>query len=80
MVIQPIVEGYGEVEAFPVLLRRFVEETQAWTVNIGRPIRRARAQLVQKTGVEQAVRLALKEQDLGKDIGVWPPAAWTESD
>ncbi len=39
MIIQPIVEGYGEVEAFPVLLRRFVEEAQAWTVNIGRPIR-----------------------------------------
>ena len=65
MIIQPIVEGYGEVEAFPVLLRRFVEEAQAWTVNIGRPIRRARSQLVQKTGVEQAVRLALKEQDCG---------------
>ena len=44
MIIQPIVEGYGEVEAFPVLLRRFVEEAQAWTVNIGRSIRRSRSQ------------------------------------
>lgn len=63
MVIQPIVEGYAEVAAFPVLLRRLVEEAQAWTVNIGRPIRRSRPQLVQKAGVEEAVRLALKEQD-----------------
>ena len=44
MVIQPIVEGYGEVKAFPVLLRRLVEEAQAWTVNIGRSIRRSRSQ------------------------------------
>ena len=63
MVIRPIVEGYGEVKAFPVLLRRLVEEAQAWT--IGRPIRRTRSQFVQKAGVEEAVRLALKEQDCG---------------
>ncbi len=65
MIIQPIVEGHGDVAAFPVLLRRLVGEAQAWTVNIGRPIRRPRSQLVQKTGVEQAVRLALKEPDCG---------------
>ncbi len=65
MIIQPIVEGYGEVEAFPVLLRRLRDEAQVWTVNIGRSIRRSRSQLVQKAGVEQAVRLALKEQDCG---------------
>ena len=65
MIIQPIVEGYGEVAAFPVLLRRLVEEAQAWTVSIGRPIRRSRSQLVQKAGVEQTVRLALKQQNCG---------------
>ena len=43
MIIQPIVEGYGEVAAFPVLLRRLVEEAQVWTVSIGRPIRRSRS-------------------------------------
>ena len=68
MIIQPIVEGYGEVEAFPVLLRRLRDEAQAWNVNIGRPIRRSRSQLVQKAGVEQAVRLALKEQNCGAII------------
>ena len=68
MIIQPIVEGHGDVAAFPVLLRRLVEKAQAWTVNIGRPIRRSRYQLVQKAGVEQAVLLALKQQDCGAII------------
>ena len=62
MIIQPIVEGHGDVKAFPVLLRRLVDEVQAWNVSIGQPIRRSRHQLVQKTGVEQVVRLALKQQ------------------
>lgn len=65
MIIQPIVEGHGDVKAFPVLLRRLVEEAQVWNVSIGRPIRRSRAQLVQMAGVEQAVQLALKQQDCG---------------
>lgn len=46
MRIQPIVEGYGDVAAFPVLLRRLVEEAQAWAIDIGRPIRRPRHRLV----------------------------------
>jgi Domain of unknown function (DUF4276) len=38
--IVSIVEGDGEVQAMPVLLRKFVEFTQAWeTVSIERPIR-----------------------------------------
>ncbi len=65
MVIQPIVEGHGDVKAFPVLLRRLVEEAQVWNVSIGRPIRRTRYQLVQKTEVERSVRLALKQQNCG---------------
>ena len=65
MVIQPIVEGHGEVEAFPVLLRRLRDEAQAWTVSIGRPIRRSRAQLVQRAEVERSVRLALLQPNCG---------------
>ena len=63
MKIQPIVEGYGEVEAFPVLLRRLVDEAQAWSVGIGRPIRRSRVQLVREDEVVKAVRLGLLQQD-----------------
>ena len=61
MNIQPIVEGHGEVSAVPVLLRRFRDEAQAWRVNIGRPIRRSRGQLVQQAHLEQAVNLALRQ-------------------
>jgi len=40
--IQPIVEGYGEVEAFPVLLRRLRDEAGAYGVDIDTPIRQPR--------------------------------------
>ncbi len=63
--IQPIVEGHGDVEAFPVLLRRLVDEAQAWNVGIGRPIRRRRNELVRETEVMRAVRLALLQPDCG---------------
>lgn len=32
MTIQPIVEGHGEVNAVPVLLRRLVDEAQTWEI------------------------------------------------
>lgn len=65
MKIQPIVEGHGEVEALPVLLRRLIDEAQVWTVGVGRPIRRPRTRLVQEEGVTQAVRLALEQPQCG---------------
>ena len=65
MNIQPIVEGHGEVAAVPVLLRRFVNEAQAWQVQIGTPIRRSRSQLVQQPSLEQAVMLALRQPSCG---------------
>jgi len=58
-VIQPIVEGHGEVSAVPVLLRRLVEQAGSWDVRIRRPIRRPRHSLIRRDGVEKAVRLAL---------------------
>lgn len=65
MVIQPVVEGHGDVAAFPVLLRRLIEEAQVWNVRIGRPIRRQRNQLVRETEVTRSVRLALLQPDCG---------------
>lgn len=56
--IQPIVEGHGDVEAFPILLRRLLERAQAWEVRVGRPIRRRRDHLATKDGVMKAVELA----------------------
>ncbi len=61
--IQPIVEGHGDVAALPVLLRRLVEEAQAWGVVIGQPIRRRRNQLVCETEVKRAVKLALLQSN-----------------
>ena len=63
MKIQPIVEGHGDVAALPVLLRRLVEEAQAWSIDIGRPIRKPRGQLVREAEVKQAIRLALLQPD-----------------
>lgn len=63
MNIQPIVEGHGEVPAFPILLRRLIDSTQVWTVNVGRPIRKPRGKLVKEAEVKKAVKLALKQPD-----------------
>ena len=58
MKIQPIVEGHGEVGAFPELLRRLISEAQAWEIQIGRPIRSTRGRLVREIELKKAVRLA----------------------
>ncbi len=58
MMLQPIVEGWGEVTAVPVLLRRFSAEAGAFGVRIGMPIRRKRSELVREDPVRHAVRLA----------------------
>jgi len=65
MTIQPIVEGHGEVSAVPVLLRRFQEESGAYGLSIGKPIRRKRTELVLKEPLRKAVRLALLQPDCG---------------
>ncbi len=58
MIVQPIVEGQGDVAAAPVLLRRLAEEAQAWNVQVARPHRRRRTQLVQRDTLQAAVRVA----------------------
>ncbi|MDD9987177.1 MAG: DUF4276 family protein [Spirochaetaceae bacterium] len=63
MKIQPIVEGHGDVEAVPVLLRRLADDAQAWEVRVGRSIRRNRSQLVEEAELQKAVRLALLQPD-----------------
>ena len=65
MKIQPIVEGHGDVAAFPVLLRRLITEAQVWNVGIGRPIRISRHKLVQEAEVRRATRLARLQPECG---------------
>jgi hypothetical protein len=57
--IQPVVEGYGEVSALPVLLRRLSDSSGAFDLEIGRPIRRTRWELVNEAALRRSIRLAL---------------------
>ena len=63
MVVQPIVEGQGDVAATPVLLRRLGEIAETWNVQIARPHRRRRNQLARKADLQNAVRVALLTPD-----------------
>lgn len=63
MKIYPIVEGHGEMQAVPVLLRRLLLEARCHSVEIGRPIRRTQAQFRNKEDVEKGVTLALLQPD-----------------
>ena len=65
MNIQPVVEGHGEVDAIPVLLRRFLAEAGVHQVSVGKPIRRKRSELVQEASVRRSVRLALLQPNCG---------------
>ncbi len=58
MMIQPIVEGQGDEAAVPLLLRRLRNEAQAWGLEVGRPHRKRRTQLVKKDSLQMAVRVA----------------------
>lgn len=58
MNIQPIVEGHGEVEALPVLLRRLCHEASASEIQISRPILRKRNELVNQPKLETTVTAA----------------------
>ncbi len=58
MRLQPIVEGHGEVEAFPILLRRLVMAAEAWNVTINTAVRQPRGRLVKQQGLTHAIRLA----------------------
>lgn len=63
MIIQPIVEGQGEVAAVPVLLRRLQDEAQCWGIVVGKPHRKRRSQLIQKDSLQSAVRVAALRDD-----------------
>jgi hypothetical protein len=63
MMIQPIVEGKGEEAAVPLLLRRLRDEAQAWSLEIARPHRRPRTQLVKRDSLQTAVRLAALDRN-----------------
>lgn len=60
--IVPIVEGDGEVQAVPVLLRRFIIEfNPAIPIQIAGPIKQHRGSLIKAGGIERAVQFAAIE-------------------
>lgn len=63
MKIQPIVEGHGEVEAVPVLLRRLRDEAGIYEADVLRPIRQKRSHLIQKSSLQRAIQLARLQPD-----------------
>lgn len=63
MNIVPIVEGQGEETAVPLLLRRLRDEAKLWNLEVGRPIRQRRTQLVKKATLQAAVRIAAVRED-----------------
>jgi hypothetical protein len=63
MKLQPIVEGEGEVEAVPVLLRRLIDAANAYPLDVNRPIRCPRTDLDREDMVRKWVRVALIQQD-----------------
>ena len=63
MKIQPIVEGHGEVSAVPILLRRLRCEARAWGVEIAKPHRRSRSELVNQETLQNAIRVAALTED-----------------
>lgn len=63
MNIVPIVEGQGEETAVPLLLRRLRDEARLWNLDVGRPIRQRRTQLVKKATLQIAVRIAAVRED-----------------
>ena len=65
MNIQPVVEGYGEVQAVPELLRRLINEAQSWDIKVGNPIRWTRSAMATEEGVVRAVTLARTKPDCG---------------
>lgn len=67
--ILPIVEGHGEVNAVPLLIRRIAARHHSVVpVNVLRPIRIGKDSLVQPNGLERAVELAARQTAQGDGI------------
>ena len=59
--IAAIVEGHGEFDCVPILLRRIGQEILGGKIlEVLKPIRRSRGELVKEDGLKKAVALALK--------------------
>jgi hypothetical protein len=60
--VVPIVEGHGEVESVRILLQRIWGMLGGEFIDVVRPFRAKRGRLVMKTGLQEAIRVALLKQ------------------
>ncbi len=61
-VIVPLVEGYGEVEAAGVLMRRVLEREGRFDVTVARPFRVKRNRVVKGGELERAILMAVRSR------------------
>jgi hypothetical protein len=61
MKIVPLVEGHGDVEAVPVLLRRVAQERGIFDLEVATPIRVPRSRLIKPGELEKGVELASRK-------------------
>ncbi len=63
MTLVPIVEGYGEVKALPLLLRRLQERTGNYSLSIASPIRSTVSDLTNPEKLAKRVAFARSQED-----------------
>src|SRR5947209_9224501 len=64
MILQPIVEGFGEVQAIPLILRRLVQESGLHSIQIAQAFRSTRGQLCQEDTLRRVIEVVrLKQPD-----------------
>ncbi len=61
--IVPIVEGQSEVESVPVLMRRLRDEWGKYQLEIGKPVRAPRYQVIKQGELERRVTMAMQRPD-----------------
>ncbi len=59
MNLLPIVEGHGDVEVVPIILRRILDLTEIYQSSILRPFRVSRYRIVKEGEVEKTIRAVL---------------------
>lgn len=63
MKIIPIVEGHGEIEAVPILLRRLLARSGTYAVDVGRPIKATSTELARPESLLKKLYLARLQED-----------------
>ena len=61
--ILPIVEGDTEVGAIPVLIRRFINRKEVFTVHVVKPYRVSRQKIVKENELERAIQVGINDRD-----------------